>query len=124
MLLKSILNHVEKQKGFVYSKAEWSDEKDAIYVTLVPHGRSKPVCSGCLKKRSGYDRLDQREFQFVPLWNIPVFFYYVMRRVDCPDCGVVVEKVPWCEGKQRTTLSFRTFLARVGTPCSDPSNGS
>ena len=114
MLLKSILNHVEKQKGFVYSKAEWSDEKDAIYVTLVPHGRSKPVCSGCLKKRSGYDRLDQREFQFVPLWNIPVFFYYVMRRVDCPDCGVVVEKVPWCEGKQRTTLSFRTFLASWG----------
>lgn len=111
MQLQSILNHVEKQKGFVYSHAQWSETKHAIYVTLEPHGRSKPVCSGCGKKRSGYDRIKQRRFQFVPLWNIPVFFYYALRRVDCPDCGVVVEKVPWCKGKQRTTLSFRVFLA-------------
>ncbi|WP_442506605.1 transposase [Novipirellula sp. SH528] len=34
-----------------------------------------------------------------------------MRRVDCPDCGVIVECVPWCECRQRTTRSFRIFLA-------------
>lgn len=112
MQLKSILNHVEKQKGFVYSKIQWADsENSAIWVTLEPHGRSKPVCSGCGKKRSCYDRRDEREFQFIPLWGIPVFFYYAMRRVNCPNCGVVVESVPWCNGKERTTKSFRVFLA-------------
>jgi len=113
MHLKSILNYVEKQKGFVYSSVQWAEGSvdKAIWVTLEPHARSKPVCSGCGEKCSGYDRLIEREFQFIPLWNIPVFFYYAMRRVNCPDCGIVVERVPWCKGKQRTTLSYRVFLA-------------
>jgi len=112
MQLKSILNHVEKQKGFVYSKIQWADSEEvAIWVTLKPHSRSKPVCSGCGKKRSCYDRRDEREFQFIPLWGIPVLFYYAMRRVNCPDCGVLVESVPWCNGKERTTKSFRIFLS-------------
>lgn len=112
MQLKSILNKVEKQKGFVYSKVQWADSEElTIEVTLQPHGRSKPVCSGCGKKRSCYDRRDEREFQFILLWGIPIFFYYAMRRVNCPDCGVVVEPVPWCNGKERTTKSFRVFLS-------------
>jgi len=37
MQLKSILNSVEKQKGFVYEKAEWSHAGNAIFVTLRPH---------------------------------------------------------------------------------------
>jgi transposase len=34
-----------------------------------------------------------------------------MRRVDCPSCGVVVEQVPWADGKHRLTHSFAGFLA-------------
>jgi len=53
-----------------------------------------------------------RRFQFVPLWGIAVFFVYARRRVDCPTCGVTVERVPWARGKSRLTNSFRWFLAR------------
>ena len=28
-----------------------------------------------------------------------MYFVYAMRRVDCPTCGVTVERVPWAEGK-------------------------
>ncbi|MER3423868.1 MAG: hypothetical protein C4293_12180 [Nitrospiraceae bacterium] len=35
-----------------------------------------------------------RRFEFVPLWGIPVFFLYAMRRVACRTCGVRVEAVP------------------------------
>jgi len=35
-----------------------------------------------------------------------------MRRVDCPACGVTVEKVPWGDGKEHLTTSYRWFLAR------------
>ena len=35
-----------------------------------------------------------------------------MRRVDCPNCGVTVERVPWCDGKNHLTTSYRWFLAR------------
>ena len=35
-----------------------------------------------------------------------------MRRVNCPTCGVVVEQVPWAEGKRRVTTTYSWFLAR------------
>ncbi len=48
----------------------------------------------------------------MPLWNIAVFFVYAMRRVNCPICGVTVERVPWSDGKEHLTTSYRWFLAR------------
>ena len=111
MQLKTILNRVEKQKGFVYTSIRWSDDNQAIWISIKPHARSRPVCSGCGKKRPGYDTRGERRFEFVPLWGFPVFFLYVMRRVACPACGVVIEKVPWADGKHRSTYSYRIFLA-------------
>ncbi|TWT73974.1 Transposase [Allorhodopirellula solitaria] len=111
MQLKTILNHVEKQKGFVYTDARFSDDQSLILVTLKPHARSRPVCSGCRKKRPGYDTRPVRRFEFVPLWAIPVIFLYTMRRVNCPDCGVKVEWLPWADGKHQSTHSYRIFLA-------------
>ncbi len=40
-----------------------------------------------------------------------VFFLYAMRRVTCPTYGIVVERVPWVEGKDHLTKSYRWFLA-------------
>jgi transposase len=47
----------------------------------------------------------------VPFWQIPVFLVYAMRRVNCANCGVKVEQVPWCDGKNQLTTSYRWFLA-------------
>jgi len=52
-----------------------------------------------------------RLFEFIAIFNIPVFLQYTMRRVDCPDCGVKVEKVPWAQGKHSCCDVFRHFLA-------------
>jgi transposase len=112
MQLQTILNTIEKQKGFVYHAVRWNDQKSALLVSIRPHGRSRPICSGCRRKGPGYDTLAERRFEFVPLWAIPVFFLYSMRRVDCRGCGVTVEKVPWSDGKHRTTFSYRVFLSR------------
>ena len=43
--------------------------------------------------------------------GFPVFFVYLMRRVDCRRCGVKVESVPWAEGKQTLTRTYMQFLA-------------
>jgi len=54
-----------------------------------------------------------RSFEFIPLWGIPVLLLYALRRVDCRHCGrVVVERVPWARGKERTCTQFQWFLAR------------
>jgi transposase len=113
MLLKTILNRVAPQKSFVYGRTTPASEggRLALEVEIEPRRNSRPVCSGCHRKRPGYDRLPPRRFEFVPLWQIAVFFVYAMRRVDCPKCGVVVEEVPWGDGKCQLTTTYRWFLA-------------
>jgi len=113
MQLKTILNRVEYFKSFVYGKVRWVDDaaRPAIEVEIRPRKNSRPICSGCGQERPGYDRLPARRFEFVPLWGIAVYFVYAMRRVECPECGVKVEKVPWCDGKNQLTTTYRWFLA-------------
>lgn len=112
MLLETILNRVEKQKGFVYWSVRWGENRQTLLINIHPHGRSRPVCGDCGRKGPCYDTQEERRFEFVPLWGLAVFFLYRMRRVHCPRCGIKVERVPWCDGKHRTTLSYRVFLAR------------
>ena len=45
-------------------------------------------------------------------WGIPVEFFYAPRRVECPEHGVVVEHLPWNEGKRTRTTAMMGFLAR------------
>lgn len=115
MLVKTLLNSVEKHKGFVYLKPKlvlvgrWKQ----IHVKLRARKGCKGRCSDCLTPGPTYDTLDERRFQFVPLWGMVVYFLYVMRRISCGKCDrVVVEAVPWATGKQRVTNSFAWFLAR------------
>ena len=115
MQIKTILNRIEKYKSFIYGRVELQSEGDraALVIHMEARANGQPACSGCEQRRPGYDRLpNARLFEFVPLWGIAVFFSYVMRRVECPECGVVVEKVPWAQGKQRLTHSYAWFLAR------------
>jgi hypothetical protein len=77
-----------------------------VRVPVRPRSGAKGACSGCGKKRPGYDTLATRRFEFVPLWGIPVAFVYAMRRVDCPRCGIRVERVPWAEGKNHLTKTY------------------
>ena len=61
----------------------------------------------------GYDQLAERRFEFIPLWGFLVFLLYTMRRVDCRRCeAVVVEHVPWADGKRTLTKAYMLFLAR------------
>ena len=113
MQLKTILNHVQKFKSFVYRKITWSgsDEAPVLDVEVVERANSQPECSRCRKRGPGYDRLPKRRFEFVPLWGIKVFLVYAPRRVDCPCCGVKVEYMPWAMGKRPMTQAYGWFLA-------------
>jgi transposase len=110
MQIQTILNRVEKQKGFVYSKASFN-KKGELEIQVRPRSNSRAICSGCGKKGSTYDHSSVRQFQFVPLWGIAVFLVYSMRRVNCKERGVTTERVPWACGKNQHTYSFRLFLA-------------
>ena len=113
MQLKTILNRVQKFKSFVYGAVRWVDGAPipTLEVELQPRVNSRPVCSGCARKRPGYDRLPVRRFEFIPLWGHKVFLLYAPRRVDCPVCGIRVERMPWVVGKHRLTEAYAWVLA-------------
>src|SRR5262245_29349616 len=113
MRLETILNRVEKYKSFVYAKAQWGPRAagPSLLVHVRPRRGSRAECSGCGDRGTTYDRLKPRRFEYVPLWGMLVYFVYRMRRVNCPRCGVTVERVPWCDGKHQLTTSYRWFLS-------------
>jgi transposase len=113
MRIQTILNRVEKFKSFVYGDARFEEQEDGpvLVVQVKSRKNSQPYCSGCGRRGPAYDRLEERRFEFVPLWGIVIFLVYSMRRVDCPRCGATVEMVPWCDGKNRLTTTYRWFLS-------------
>jgi len=70
----------------------------------------RPLCSFCHKPSTCYDTLPVRHFDFIPLWMIPVVLIYARRRVNCKQCGVKVEWIPWATGNHLTT-EYQWFLA-------------
>ncbi len=117
MRLTTILNKTEKFKSFVFKKSKFGKMRrgqPTIEVEVIPRKGSKTICSGCGKPRPGYDTLPVRYFEHIPFWGFLVFFVYAKRRVKCPKCGVVVEQVPWADGKEHMTKSYQWFLAHWG----------
>ena len=111
-MLTRLLNACHHFPGFVYEGARLCEATQSIEIDVRPRKGSKPVCSCCNRPGSGYDTLSQRRFEFIPVWGFAVFLLYTMRRVDCRDCGVKVEALPWANGKHTLTTAYMLFLAQ------------
>src|SRR3954471_12467312 len=111
--LITILNRCHRFPGFVYQQARFSSDHKSIEIAMRPRKGSKAICSRCHQPAPGYDQLVERRFEFIPFWGFLVFLLYSMRRVDCRRCqAVVVEEVPWADGKCTLTKAYLIFLAR------------
>ena len=114
--VKTVLNDIQHFPGFVFQDIRFQRQGEGrlgcIEVTIEPHAGIPAKCSRCLKPAPGYDRLPQRSWLFVPLWGILTIFVFAARRVQCASHGVVVEHVPWSDGKRPVTLAMMGFLSR------------
>jgi len=111
--LITILNRCHRFPGFVYQQARFSSDCKSIEIAVRPRKSSAAVCSRFHQTAPGYDQLSERRFEFIPFWGFLVFLLYSMRRVDCRRCqAVVVEQVPWGDGKRTLTRAYMLFLAR------------
>jgi transposase len=114
MLIKTVLNKVERFKSFVYGtiRLQFVDGVEALVIDIEPRRNSRPVCPECGRRRNVYDRQPQRLFEYLPVLAFKSYYRYAPRRVDCPTCGVKVEALPWSYGKERMTFSYQVFLTR------------
>lgn len=109
MLVKTLLNKCYPVKNFIYGKVSLVSER--VVVVISRRQGSLGQCSQCYRVASGYDRLKERRFRFIPLWGFKVEFVYRPCRVECPDHGIVVEHMPWADGKSPICEPFKIFLA-------------
>lgn len=113
--VKTILNQIQPHAGFVFHDIRlWRGrgEAERIEISVRAHAGMPRRCSKCQRPVPGYDALKERGWRHVPLWGIAVWFRYAPQRVKCPEHGVVVEHLPWNEGKRPLTRAMMGFLAR------------
>jgi len=113
--VKTILNRIQHFAGFIYQDIRLccsAPGRLRIDVRIEPHQNICGKCSECRKPAPGYDRLPERSWLFVPLLGIKTYFLYAPRRVECPEHGVVVENIPWSQGKRPVTIAMMCFLSR------------
>jgi len=96
MLLKTLLNKVERFKSFVYKKVylEEIDGEEAVVVEIRPRKNTRPICRVCMKPCGTHTTERPRRFEFVPFWKWKVYFEYAPRRADCAMDGALVEWMP------------------------------
>jgi len=114
--VKTVLNAIQHFPGFVFEDIRLQRHRDGrpshVEITLTPHEAIAAKCSRCLQPAPGYDQLEQRQWLFPPLWGLKAFFVYAARRVECATHGVVIEHVPWGDGKRPVTKAMMCLLAR------------
>jgi transposase len=111
MSIKTVLNKCHPIRYFVYKGARFVGQE--IHVEVRPRCGSQGRCGGCGARGPTYDTSrEPRLFEFVPLWGYVVFLVYRMRRIDCVNCGVRTEQVPWADGKNHCCNVYRLFLSR------------
>lgn len=76
----------------------------AVLVTLRPRARLLR-CSCGKQFRSFYDRRERR-WRHLDLAGRRLWLVFEIRRVDCPDCGIVTEELPWARPGARHTRDF------------------
>nr|VFJ98830.1 MAG: hypothetical protein BECKLFY1418A_GA0070994_10892 [Candidatus Kentron sp. LFY] len=86
-------------------------KEPTLEVKLVARKNNRPLCFVCTRPRPGYDTVLTRRFEFIPIWGIKCFFVYAPHRVNCPTCGIRVERIPWVSRKHRLTHAYTWFLA-------------
>jgi len=79
------------------SKSNWSRKRDSLALLQ------------CQRLVPGYDRLAERRWLQVPLWNTPTRFRYAPGAYGA-EHGVVVEHTPWIAEKRLITSAMMVFL--------------
>ena len=112
-LFKRLLRMERERVVGVELREEGGQEE--VVVDLARRERRRMRCGRCGRVvRAVYDRAP-RSWRHLDLLRVRCILRCEVRRVACPECGVVAEEVPWARAGSRHTRAFEdtcVFLAR------------
>ena len=89
--------------------------EEQVLVELARPARRRMRCPHCgFQTRATYDRA-VRSWRHLDVLRTRCLLRCEVRRIDCPDCGVVSEEIPWARPGSRFTRAFEdgcVWLAR------------
>jgi transposase len=86
-------------------------EDGVLIVRFMAKKNRNLPCGTCGRRARRHDRLPERTWKHIPIWNLPVSFVYRPWRVRCTHCGIRREHLPWAIGKARLTRALVVALA-------------
>ena len=113
MLLKTLLNKIEKYSSFVYKKVRFDviNTQESLIIEIESRMGSRGRCPECRRLCPTYDTArSARLFSYVPIWGFPAYFSYKPRRISCARHDILTEYLPWVNGKEQMTNSYKIFL--------------
>ena len=85
-------------------------ESGGLVLSVRPSWR-KPRCGGCGSRAAGYDQRPSRRWRHLGWGDWSWYLEYAPRRVECPECGIRGEQVPWAVSGSRFTQEFEEMVA-------------
>ncbi len=95
----------------------WDFEK--VVVHAKPYERLRGICPNCGKRCPGYDTKSQdgSTWRGPNLNGMLVEVKYQPKRIECPEHGVVTERIPWQDGTSRFLPDFNNEVAFLALTC-------
>ena len=99
----------------------WEVEPDGVLIDggeVVVRVRRRSAtgyrCSGCGQGLLfAYDHYRPRLVRDFPAWGRHCYLEVRVARVDCPDCGVMIESLDWLEKCARQTVRYEKYVAHL-----------
>ena len=88
-------------------------DAEGVIVTIALAAK-KPVCSGCGARGLGIKEHRLKRWRNLDVGGSKWFLEGMLRRLYCPGCGDVYERVPWARAGSPYT---RDFEGPDGVPC-------
>ncbi|WLP88743.1 ISL3 family transposase [Gordonia sp. NB41Y] len=89
-----------------------------VVVTVRAHAQTRSRCPRCHKRCPGYDQSNQpRRWRHLDLGGWRCYLQASVRRVRCPEHGVLTEEVPWARPGAKVTRAFDDTAAWLTAHC-------
>ncbi|TBV78926.1 MAG: hypothetical protein EYX74_06075 [Desulfobulbaceae bacterium] len=114
MLIKTLLNKVERFKSFVYGSTcvKLVDGVESLWSLTLSRAATagRFALSAVSDERSMTARVSDC-LSICRFGHLRLTFVMRHALVKCPEHGVKVESLPWAYGKKRMTFSYQVFLS-------------